>query len=126
MKKEIITAGFLLLLLAAAFVNTYFLDKLTGDVVSQIETAEKSAREGSWDEAEKKAEKAAELWTGSDTYTHLVLRHNESEAATDSLYSLLEQIYAREDGAVKGAAQAAKARLESISSIEKIRFGSIF
>ncbi len=126
MKKEIITVCFLLLLLAAALVNTHFLGKLTGDVVALIEAAEKSALEDKWDEAEKKAEKAAQLWTGSDTYTHLVLRHNEIEAATDLLYGLLEQIYAKEEGAVRGAAQAVRARLESISSIEKIRFGSIF
>jgi hypothetical protein len=126
MRKEIVTACFLLLLLAAAFVNTHFLNKLTGDVVALVEAAEKSALEDKWDEAEKKAEKASELWTGSDTYTHLVLRHNEIEAATDLLYGFLEQVYAKEEGAVKGAAQAAVARLESISSIEKVRFGSVF
>ncbi len=126
MKKEIIVGCFLILMLAAAFVNIHYLNALTEDVVALVREAEGSAQNEDWAEAEKKAEAAAKLWTGSDTYTHLVLRHPEIESATDALYGLLEKVYAREAGAVKGAAQAARARIESLASIEEIRFGSIF
>jgi TRAP-type C4-dicarboxylate transport system substrate-binding protein len=126
MKKEIITGCFLIAMLATALVNIHFLNKLTDNVTQLIEEAEKSAEQGEWERAATKAEEAADLWSGSDTYTHLVLRHPEVEAATDAIYGFMEQVYAGEEGAAKGAALAAISRLESISSIEQISFGSIF
>jgi TRAP-type C4-dicarboxylate transport system substrate-binding protein len=126
MKKEIFIGCFLLVLLAAALVNIYFLNKLTDNVTHLIEESEKSAEEKDWDKAEKKAEEAARLWADSDTYTHLVLRHPEVESATDAIYAFMAEIYGREEGTAKGAAQAAISRMKSISSIEQIKFGSIF
>lgn len=126
MKKEIIIACFLVLLLSLAVVNIHFMNKLTGNVTALIEEAQGYARAEDWTRAEKKAEEAAFLWTNSDTYTHLVLRHPEVEAATDAIYGFLQEIYAKEPGAAEGAAKAASARLNSISSIEQIKFGSIF
>lgn len=126
MKKEIIIGCFLVVLFAAALVNNHYLNKLTENVTDLIEEAEKYALEDNWGQAEKKAEEASDLWSKSETYTHLVLRHPEVESASDAIYGLLEQVYAKEPGALRGAAQAAISRMKSISSIEKIKFGSIF
>lgn len=126
MKKEIIVACVLVLLLAAAVINIHFINKLTDNVTDLIEESAKYAMEEDWTKAEKKAEEAADLWTNSDTFTHLVLRHPEIEAATDAIYGFMEEIYAKETGAAEGAAKAAAARLKSISSLEQIKFGSIF
>lgn len=126
MKKEILIGCFLIILLTTAFINIHFLNKLTDNVAHLIEESEKSAGQDDWVEAEKKAEEAAKLWTGSDAYTHLVLRHSEVESATEAIYEFMEEVYAREEGSTKGAAQAAISRLKSISSIEKVKLGSIF
>ncbi|SHH53839.1 protein of unknown function [Sporobacter termitidis DSM 10068] len=126
MKKEIFIGCFLVLMLAAAIVNIHFLTKLTDNVVNLIEDSEKYAGQGDWETAEKKAEEAARLWSDSDTYTHLVLRHPEVETAMDAIYGFMEEIYAKEEGAAKGAAEAAISRMQSISAIEQIKIGSIF
>jgi hypothetical protein len=126
MLKEIFVGCFLALMLAASFVNIHYLTKLTDSVTEMINEAERSTQSQNWDAAAEKAEEAVRHWDESDTYTHLVLRHSELEAATDALYGFLEQVYAKEEGNAKGAAEAAKARMKSISSIETIRLGSIF
>jgi TRAP-type C4-dicarboxylate transport system substrate-binding protein len=126
MKKEIFIGCFLALMLAAAIVNIHFLNKLTDDVTQHIEDARDFAARGDWDKAGKKAEEAAQMWSESDTYTHLVLRHPEVESATDAIYAFMQEVYAKEEGAAKGAAEAAISRMKSISSIEQIKFGSIF
>jgi TRAP-type C4-dicarboxylate transport system substrate-binding protein len=126
MKKELFVGLFLALLLTAAFVNIHYLNKLTDDIMGRVDAAITSAEEEKWDEAEKKTEEAISMWLGSDTYTHLVLRHSELEAATDALYEFAGQVYARDSGAAKGAGQLASARLNSISDIERVRLGSIF
>jgi hypothetical protein len=126
MLKEIIIGCFLALMLAAALVNIHFLTRLTDNVARMIEESERSAEKHDWDTAAQKAEEAVRFWSDSDTYTHLVLRHPETEDATDALYAYLQQVYAKEDGAVKGAAEAAITRMKSISSIEQVKLGSIF
>jgi hypothetical protein len=124
--KEIFVGCFLILMLTAAVVNIRCLTRLTGRVTELIEEAERLASRENWSGAAEKAEEATRYWENSDTYTHLVLRHSELESATDAIYDFLEQVYAREKGGAKGAAEAAKARLKSICSIEKIRLGSVF
>ena len=126
MKKEIIITCVLVLLFTAAVINIHFINKLTDNVTDLIDESVKYAAEEDWAKAEKKAEEAADLWTNSDTFTHIVLRHPEIEAATDAIYGFVEEIYAKESGAAEGAAKAVTARLKSISSIEQIKLGSIF
>ncbi len=126
MKKELFVGVFLALLLTASFFNIHYIGKLTDDVRQRVDHAVSCAEAENWGEAEKKAEEAIAIWTGRDTFTHLVLRHSEIEAATESLYALAQQIYSRDKGAAKGAGQAASARLASIADIERVRLGSIF
>ncbi|NMA24141.1 MAG: hypothetical protein GX936_00585, partial [Clostridiales bacterium] len=51
MKKEIITGCFLIIMLAAAFVNIHYLDKLTDNVTKLIEESEAYAEKNDWDQA---------------------------------------------------------------------------
>jgi hypothetical protein len=88
-------------MLAAAIVNIHFLNRLTDNITRMLEESETYAERGDWDNAAKKAEEALKLWSDSDTYTHLVLRHPETEDAPDAIYGLLREIYAREEGASK-------------------------
>lgn len=124
--KEIFVSCFLVALLTVAIVNIHFLNKLTDRVVGLIEESRAYAERSDWENAEKKAEEASKLWSDSDTYTHLVLRHPETEDAADAIFAFVQEVYAKEEGAVKGAARAAIARMKSISSIEQIKLGSIF
>lgn len=126
MKKEIIISSLLILMMVAAIINIHYINKLTDKVTHLIEESEKYMADGDWNSAENKAEEASRTWEGSDTYTHLVLRHPEIDAATESIYGYIAQVNAKEQGAAKGAAEAAIARMKSISSIEQIRFGSVF
>lgn len=126
MKKELFVGLFLALLLTVSFINIHYIGKLTGETRQCIDDAVSSAEAENWDEAGKKAEEAIAKWTGRDTFTHLVLRHSEIEAATEALYALAQQIYSQDKGAARGAGQAASARLASISNIERVRLGSIF
>lgn len=126
MKKELFVGAFLLLMLAAAFINIYFLNKLTDKISVRIDDAITDVEKDNWSDAEKKAEQAVKMWRESDSYTHLVLRHSEVESATDALYGFAQQIYAHDAGGAKGAGASAKARVQSISEIERVHFGSIF
>ncbi len=126
MKKEIIIGCFLVLMITVSFVNIHYLNKLTDNMVQLIEESEKSARQNDWDTAGKKVEEAAKMWSDSETFIHLVLRHMEIDATTDAIFDYMSQVYAREEGNASGAAKAAISRLKSISAIEKLKLGSVF
>lgn len=126
MKKEIIAGALLLVLLTVCLINIHFISSLTEEMVYLIEDAEKQAIEGSWDNAAAKVEAALTLWTSKDSYTAVVLSHDDIDDATDALYELLSEINMQNTGDITGAAQIAIMRFEHIASDEKISFSSIF
>ncbi len=126
MKKEIFAGVLLAVILLLALLNIHQLNRLTTDLVDRIETSEQYAMKGKWEEATKLAEEAADLWDQYDPYTHIVLRHAEIDTATANFYEFLKELYAENTGEARGAAEALKAHLTSILSIEQIKFGSIF
>jgi len=124
--KEISVIALLVLMLAAAFVNVRYLNKLTDDVTAAAERAAALAEAGKWDEAASEAESASKKWESKENYTHMVLRHSEIEECTAALNGFLKEIYMKEEGGVKGALAAVKSQMTSIASIERVKLGSIF
>ena len=126
MKKEIFAGALLLTMFIASIVNIWYLNKLTQNLIDIVETAEEEVFSGNWDKAAADVEDAARIWDKNDPYTHIVLRHFEIDDATDAIYQLLNEIYAKNEGGVRGEAKALTAQLDSLASIEEIKFGSIF
>ena len=125
MIKELFATILLAIILVGAIINISVVNNLTGEISNLVAEAEVDAQNGYWDDAENKAETAADLWKSREMYTHIFLRHTEVDAATDAIYDLLKEVYSHDSDALKGAAQLATAHLESIGSAEKVTFGSI-
>ena len=127
MKKEISALLVLAALLAAALLNIHCICGLTDELTALSEASAHAAQMENWAEAEQYAEKAVRQWEASEGYTHIVLRHAEIDAVSDSLYEMMERMAAGEnaDEAV-AASQMAIYHLKSISGMERIRLGSIF
>ena len=126
MKKEFFAFFLLVAILIASLINTYYINRLSQQIIGIIESAEVSAENEDWVSATKQAEKAADVWKKNDSYTHIVLRHTEIDSATDALYQLLKEIYDKNPESTKGAAKLAIEHLDSIASIEVVKPGSIF
>ena len=126
MKKEIFAVLFLILMFVGAFLNIYYLDKLTGEIIIMVNDAERLAGDEKWGDAARKAEEAVAKWIKSDTYTHLLLHHAEIDSVTDALHDMQKEIYSVNSGAALGAAKLAVAHLKDIAKMEHINLGSIF
>ena len=126
MKKEIIAVLLLATIFTAALFNIRHMNRLTGELQELIHAAEGYAEAENWRDAAAKAEDAVTRWVANDKYTHLVLRHEEIDRATNAFYELLKEIYEERPGGVKGAAQEVSESLKSISSLEEIRLGNVF
>ena len=125
-KKEICAALLLAVILTTAIINSNHLEALTSDLQELVDITAKAAADDNWSIAEENAEKLSDKWHEMDPYTHIVLKHSEIDSTTDAIYELLKAVYSKELGEVMGATRLASEHLFSISSMEKIRFGSIF
>ena len=126
MKKEVFATALLAVIFALSVANTYFLDRLTGQIIELVEESGRMAAYGDWEKAQNAAEHAARLWKEQDPYTHIVLRHSDIESMNDDFYELLEHIYSHDAGAANSSAALVSEHLSSISQIEQIRIGSVF
>ncbi|MDR2357997.1 MAG: DUF4363 family protein [Oscillospiraceae bacterium] len=126
MKKELFAAILLAALFFGALVNIRVLDSLGESITAIVDDAERAARSHDLDGAAQAAEDATRLWESRSGYTHLVLRHSVIEDVSDKLGDLAKAAYAGNPGETVGAAKAARSRIESMASIERVRAGSIF
>ncbi|MDR3209446.1 MAG: DUF4363 family protein [Oscillospiraceae bacterium] len=124
--KELVIGALFAALCAAAILNIHYIRRLTADVTALADRAAEYAQAGEWEGAERAVEDACALWRANDQHTHIVLRHSSIEAADVALNELMGEIYARDSGRVRGAAENVYSALSGIAEIERIRLGSIF
>ena len=125
MKKEIFTAALFVLLLAAAVFNVHHLREMTDGLSSLVGEAYHDAEAGQWESAEAKAEAALARWDAADVYTHIFVRHSETDSVSEAFYEFLGEIYKRDAAGAHAECLALAARLDSIYSMERIRFGTV-
>ena len=126
MKKEIFALALLLALFALSLWNSHNLDILTGEISELVRQSGSLAEKGDWESAADKAHEAVAMWDEHSSYTHIVLRHSDIDSISDDFYELKSSIFQQEPGVSAGNAEMVIAHLNSISSIEKLRLGSIF
>ena len=126
MRKELVAALLLAAFFAAVLLNIRAVNRLTADVITDVESATDRAMAGDTEAAARFAESAAEKWEDCGGYTHVVLRHAEIDAVADAIYELLLATRSGSPESVAAAAEKAAYHLRSIADIERIMPGSIF
>ena len=126
MKKEIIISALFVIMVAAGFLNVSRLSSLTTELTRAAEKAADAALEEDWESAEAHATRAFSRWKDHGNYLTLVLRHGVIEQAEGAIIGLLTDIYSQDKGRVQGSAEAVRRSMESIATVEQVRWGSIF
>ena len=126
MKKALLGAAILALLLALSIVNIRFLDGFTGDLISQLNIAEKQSLENDFASSARTLEEAISKWNSYEWYTHIFIRHSEIDSTSDAFYELMSEILDENAQSAQGAFRKLRSRLESIAGMEHITPGSIF
>ena len=125
MKKEIFAGALLSAMLAVALYNIHSINNLTGELMEYVDAAGKYAVEENWDKAVSYAEDALAKWKESYEYTHIVLKHDRIDLATEGIYHLLQTIYTKDSTAAKVTARELYELLDDIYESEQLRLGSI-
>lgn len=126
MKKEIIISVLFAIVLGLSLYNVHYLEKLTGRVSENAESAADMMLQGDYERAEEYAVEAFRLWESNDLYARVMLRHTVYENGEAALITLLSQIYSGNEGGTLGAVEAVRRSMEGIAGSERLRLGSIF
>lgn len=126
MRKELFAA---IILAALAFTSTWNLKhikSLTGELSSLMRQSYVMAAAGNWGAANTLAQKGADIWNSSDSYTHIFIRHSEVDLTTDAFGDYLTELYRHDIGGAEGTLGKLLSRLESIYEMERITVKSVF
>ena len=124
MKRELAAGTLLALLIAGAWWNIRAVDRLTGDILAGLDTAQTADARGQPEEAREALDKALKRWLEADRYTHNFIRHTEIDATADAFYELQSQLLSGE-GDSSAAYDKLRYHLENIRQMEHPSLGSI-
>lgn len=120
-------AGLLLLLLIALSAwNIQKAERLCRDIDAKLCAAEEAAGLNDYESAERAVDAALSLWLDAESYTHIFIRHVEIDACSDIFYEALEAVTAKEPEDTAVSIAKLRYHLESIATMERVSFGSIF
>lgn len=124
MKKEIIALSLLVLLFAASLFNIWYFDRLCLDIAGEVNASSDALERGDMEAAQEHLNSALHTWLDADSYTHIFIRHPEIDSTADAFYELGQAL---EENSESCRAAYAKLlyHLESIRTMEHLRFGSI-
>lgn len=126
MKREVAAYILLFALFAGSLFNIHAMDKIIGELRTQVDAAYSSAQEGDFYKAKSQLEGAAEKWADLDGYTHIFIRHTEIDSATDAFFDMLSDVSDENSKSLDGSYRKLDAHLESLMTMEHISIGSIF
>lgn len=79
MKRIWISLSVLAVVFSLALVNSWYLDRLTGEMAHTLEQAQALAEEGDWAGGQQFTQDAVDRWERSSGYLYIVLRHSDSD-----------------------------------------------
>ena len=124
MKKEIIALLLLVLLFAASLFNIWYFDRLCLDIAGEEKASAVALERGDMEAAQEHLNSALHTWLDADSYTHIFIRHPEIDSTADAFYELGQALEENSESC-RAAYDKLLYHLESIRTMEHLRFGSI-
>ena len=124
MKKEIIALSLLVLLFAASLFNIWYFERLCLDIAGEVNASADALERGDMDAAQEHLNSALHTWLDADSYTHIFIRHPEIDSTADAFYELGQALEENSESC-RAAYDKLLYHLESIRTMEHLRFGSI-
>lgn len=126
MKKMYIGILILVILLSSALYNVHYLEKKIGVLLNDISVTQGLAEAGDFDGAAEMLRQTLNSWNAMDGYTHIFIRHSETDSTSDAFFEYMSDLCAQDAGSAKGSCEALKHHLISIVTMEQVSIGSIF
>lgn len=103
MKRLWIAVTLLVVVFAASWANTLYLERLSGELTALLTEAEAMGETGHWDRALELTQRAEVLWEKHDAYLHVTLRHVDTDNIFLSFQAVKEYLQCQEAGEYSAA-----------------------
>lgn len=123
--REKLALLLLILLSALSVWNISHAERLSQKLHEHLTKSEIHAMAEEWQEAQDALDKAFLLWNSSEGYTHIFIRHSETDSCSDAFYELKQALYAKEWPEAQTLFEKLHQHIHSIADMEKIRLGNI-
>ena len=124
MKKEIFALSLLALLFAASLFNIRYFDRLCLDIAAEVRASSEALQTEGRAAAQEHLDQALHTWLEAENYTHIFIRHPEIDSTADAFYELGQALEENSESC-RAAYDKLLYHLESIRTMEHLRFGSI-
>ena len=119
MKRLWISAGLLVLLLAASLANAWYAQKLTGNMGERLRQAQTLTGQGNWDRAEALTRQVYEDWQDHHFYFHTLMRHSDTDQVLRAFRQVLEYLRLQEPDQYNAANADLVAQLELLAEMQQ-------
>ncbi len=126
MKRLVIASVILVVIFAAALINTRFLGTYTKEISGLLQNAETSASGFDWNAAGKDTDKAMELWEKKRAYFYVTLFHGETDAVYQDFCEVKKLIEYQQYGEYSAANARLIARLKLLWDMERLTLENVF
>ena len=113
MKRILIAAAAMLLLVLLSFAHTAHLSAFTQDLTDQLREAQHKTEAGDWAAAKGITQQAEDRWLSEEEYLHITLHHKDTDAVLVSFGEVLAYL----DGEEKQPAEYAAANQRLIQQL---------
>lgn len=125
MKRLWIALALLVLVFAAAWGNTVYLERLSGELTALLTEAEALGETGSWDRALELTRRAETLWEEHDAYLHITLRHTDTDNVFLSFQEVKELLQCREEGEYSAASAVLLGQIRLLCEQERFHLKNL-
>lgn len=126
MKRELCAVLLLAVIFAASIWNIHYFDRMTEDLLSELDRSAAAAESGDCETAAALLTDTLDRWDSLDLYSGITLRHAETDSCTDLFYALLGELYQGNTGKAKGLYQNLQEHLRSLAEMEHPTLKSVF
>ena len=126
MKKAVIALVLLGLLAGVSLYNIRYLDRFTSRMEAQVQRSRACWVLGDTSGAIRELSLALADWYGSESYTHVFIRHSEVNDVTDAFYDVFAALSGEDAASAGSQYDRLIAHLDSIDTMEHITVKSVF
>ena len=125
MRREITVLFLLLILIAASLLNIGYINRLSNDLCSQLDSIDAAAKSGEFETAIKLFHKSYKLWDQNKMYYGIFLRHPEIDSGYDCFYDLKAELVSENADAIPALCAKLKYHIQCLADMEKLKLSSI-
>lgn len=125
-KRFTVATAILLCILIVSYLNFYYVDHMTNEIITELEQAQRFCIEGQWADGAVYTEAARLRWNSNELPLHILLRHAETDKISLSFIAVEQYLKLEELDQYSAANQQLIYQLKLLAEMEMPDVKNVF